>query len=79
MGLPPLPAHVRRRSNSLPSRRKNTLLSATNPMTYTHLNKQKQRGLHLAPDRKAKPRSSKSSINPKVMPSSFFKRSVLRA
>jgi hypothetical protein len=37
--------------------RKNTFLSATNPTTYTCLNKQKLRGLHLAPDGKAKLRS----------------------
>jgi hypothetical protein len=36
---------------------KNTFLSATNPMTYTCPNKQKLRGLHLAPDGKAKLRS----------------------
>jgi hypothetical protein len=58
---------------------KNTLLSATNPTTYTRLNKQKLRGLHLAPDGKVTLRPRKSSGNPNVMASSFFKRLVLRA
>jgi PAS domain S-box-containing protein len=44
--------------------RKNTLLSATNPMTYPRLNKQKLRGLHLAPEGNATLRPRKSSSNP---------------
>src|SRR6266481_1374137 len=40
---------------------KNTFLSATNPMTYTHPNKQKLRGLHLAASLGAKARSGTSS------------------
>ena len=54
------------------TRKEITLLSATNPMTYTRPNKQKLRGLHLAALEKAVACSFTPSSTRNVMASSFF-------